>query len=1467
MKKSIKRTLSLLLALTMVLSLGLPAYAVGVPEDGIAISEEPAVKPANLPIGAGKQPGIIEDDEIISDDLIVDIVDEETVVEENAAPAKDFSYSESATGFSVEVSAPVGALPLGTEMVVDRLVDLSDVQAAVDRAENLEGKVRLAADISFWLEGKEIEPAAGSKLLVRMSSPEIEGIADPIVVHIPDGVNAVPEIVEQMKADEDVVMVNTVEFETDSFSTYAIVSGEDTITVHWGTMNGEKFEEFDETMAIGLDTSASSVSLDVDFEGYAFSVATCKPANSENTFGISSTLKKVDGVWQAQKHSTNDSGETVLEWVNLNDGDEIFVIYVVPQSQPDAPGEDEEVPTPDTQKHVVVNEDGTRTIVLDVTGTTVSETDSLGANVLILLDRTGSMSNYTSDGTNRMVAAKAAIQTLVDVLTEGDNPGVVNYALLDFYVDWGGSARWSSNEDRLHVWNATTGAHATSGNNYWTTNATEFNTNYIQRSNYTYASGSSATNWESPLNNALTILGTRNTANKTYVIFVTDGEPNTYGTGNTVSDPDTQYYGNYYMNQANYAAVRAITQLSDVSLYGVFCGNSSGYNTLNTTVMNNGGKQVIDGADSAVMSAAFGDIAHTIVEEMGASNVSVDDGVPSLSSVSAQTSGEAGGFEYYTVDKDGNETVWAEAPGASYNQANGVTWDLSSVQVTPDVTYRLKFTVWPSQEAYDTIANLNNGLITMTQEELDAAGIGGNKDDGYYLLTNTHLKTDFSFGDKDYSVSPEVLPKDEMILPTTTVTITKIWHNDLDLREASDVRLTVTKDGQPYLYDEGADDDENKIRKAIPMTNAEEKTDEDGNKYWIQSNATPIYISMGQMTVNGSTIDVISSGHDYEVTEPESFSYNWELTSDVYHPMVINGKATVLVEVKDTTGIEIEQNQTKKVGSETYYAFNNKVYVAKTGENVLTAVNDRRSNLQFTKVVTGDNVPEDALFTFQAKVTYPEDVNDDVWFSIQDENGDYILNGDYGVNDYITGATQEPDKLFSENPSYQNPVYHEADDVHHYNYWTFTRYGEEDHRPAVGTEADGKFSTGFYFAPDDTEFTLKIRAGWNVYLSNMPNKTVYEFTETDIADGFVFTKVEGTAESATGDDGTPGVVDSENAQKISGTIDKPNNKYLVTFTNEYRGCFYVYHAGDNTVERIFFTDSRIVNGKFNIAKETKDQFIYGGYYEEGGYADAAVVTSGDNAVSFEKKGDDYKTKLAYVAEERTGGSWGKVDGGKVYMGDGNKWTASKAIDENGMAMTPVVNTVYYLKEVPEAYLRGMIRYTYYDDANNNYPIGALWLVCALDGEYKQYGIIGEGVKSSAGLENGSLTSALTIKPLNAKTEDQIVTYEAKNFLTAYNTKHKTNYQDGIVGYVKVYEKYINDSKPTMQLIDEDEELCMFWVTPDNIRVTGTRLFSITNIGGAGQGSTNKITLNKLPSADVDHVQSTLTPPTSESSGS
>ena len=226
MKNTMKKTLSLLLALTMVLSLGLPAYAVGTTdEDEIISAEEPALQP----IAAGKITDF-GDDEIISEDQINILGDLEdlTVEEIEFAPAQDFSFSDELNGFAVEVSAPAGALPLGTEMIVNRLVDLTPVQNAVDSAEDLNGRVRLAADISFWLEGKEVEPAEGTKLVVRMSAPEIEDVVEPVVIHIPDGENAAPEIVEQLRSG-DVVMADTIAFEAGSFSVYAILDDGSTV--------------------------------------------------------------------------------------------------------------------------------------------------------------------------------------------------------------------------------------------------------------------------------------------------------------------------------------------------------------------------------------------------------------------------------------------------------------------------------------------------------------------------------------------------------------------------------------------------------------------------------------------------------------------------------------------------------------------------------------------------------------------------------------------------------------------------------------------------------------------------------------------------------------------------------------------------------------------------------------------------------------------------------------------------------------------------------------------------------------------------------------------------------------------------------------------------------------------------------------------------------------------------------------
>lgn len=1358
MSKRLIRVLSLILTLVMFMSVSTQAFALG---------------------GGGLGDGW---DRPIGEDEIRDF---DGPVEEEEEPTDYFSAYDD-QGLAVTVEAPMGALPTLAEVRAER-VEAEDIRDAVDAAVEGNPQILLAVDISFWLYGQEIEPEQAVR--VKIAAPELENKYNLTLVHIPDAAD--PETIELID-EKDLKFAlgsNEIVFESDSFSTYVITWGEEpdeeSVTVHWGQMNGETFEEFDMANVVTLDTSADVINLAVDFEGKAFASAYYTLADSTDKITIGSTLKKVDGKWQVEQYVYDmEADKTTFVWVDLADGDQIYVLYVVP-SEGSTPGEPEDpskVPTPDTQKKVLVNADGTRTVVLDVTGTKVTEDNSYGANVLIILDRTSSMNDRL--GTSRRWAvAKAAINTLVTTLTTGENAGNdIEFALIDFHCESSWGTRYNVNT--LHSWNTSTGAHQNSGTNYWNSNATAFNTNYIQQSSYNWSNQTDGTNWESPLYDAQTVLAKRDT-DKTYVIFVTDGEPNCAGTSSV--------YTYYDGNVVTPAITRAgqITALKDVVLYGVFCGDDSGYATLNRVITAANGVDTIDGSSEDAMIEAFGKIAQTIINDLYANNVSVDDGVPSLSSVSSGVvEGGVGGYEYYKVypltaasggsytykvgnetktvtaaqvsagkDADGNliyqengnyfiEVKWTEnVAGASYNESNGVTWNLSSVDVQPGVTYRLKFKVWPSQEAYDYIADLNNGLVKPmpSEAELKAMGIKKNAQGIYYLLTNTHLKTTYSFKDQTYEDVPygdDELPSSEMILPTTTITVKKIWKNDLDPRSASDVSLTVTKDGEPYLYDEEGEDG---AKNGIHMTDAEQT----GEHEWTQVNDTPIYISMGQLTLDGeNNIEVISKGHDYTVTEPANFAYYWELTADNYHPMVINGTATVLVEVTEeqkaklpTEVTGLAQNKHVENGGNHYYAFNGKLYVAQAGGNELSATNDRRSNLNLTKKVEageGIQIPEDALFTYSVKITYPEGINDDVWFSIMDKDGQFVVNDD--DHTYVEGAEQEA-------------------------------------------------GASYYHMASGAEITLKIQAGWNVRFTNMPNDTQYEINETAQPDGFVFKSVEAKADNG-GADGT--VAET----KVTGTIDKPNNVYTATFTNEFLGYFYVYHSADNTVQRFPMAVNGVAysaDNPFDINALTKDGTLYGGYYK-----DYAGKSEGFDAAALDYSGstDPVDTGTAYTLD---------------YIKESNKaaWTNGDAYEENGKAMVPVANTVYFLKEVPTAYLQPYTYYTYYKADNK---IANIWAISDLDDlNYTDAGFyIYDAQKGTT-----SVVSTLSIKATNSTTTVKLTAFKL------FNTKHGV--KDGYLSYWKFTDDFMNTKV----------EIKQYWTTPDGIEVLGTHMRTMDTTGEYG----------------------------------
>ncbi len=252
-------------------------------------------------------------------------------------------------------------------------------------------------------------------------------------------------------------------------------------------------------------------------------------------------------------------------------------------------------------------------------------------------------------------------------------------------------------------------------------------------------------------------------------------------------------------------------------------------------------------------------------------------------------------------------------------------------------------------------------------------------------------------------------------------------------------------------------------------------------------------ISTGLMKVVDGEMTIYEHGHDFTITENVAGgpTYHWDLVADTYRPMVITD-----VSHNFTTPTTV---MLKKVSSDENYTgdYDYKIdggyYKIETGTATLTAINYRRSNLNLTKqVVDEKNQPviSSELFTFNIKVKDPQDSQ--VWFSVQtDANDEKTI-----VKELTTNASAEV--------------------------------------------KDG-VKTGYYYAESGTEISVSLEPGWNLRFTNLPNGTTYTITENQTA-GY-------NLKSATIDnDGTFSL--KNDTATGTGTIDKPNTQYTVTFKNE-----------------------------------------------------------------------------------------------------------------------------------------------------------------------------------------------------------------------------------------------------------------------------------------------------------------------------
>lgn len=587
---------------------------------------------------------------------------------------------------------------------------------------------------------------------------------------------------------------------------------------------------------------------------------------------------------------------------------------------------------PDVEKIVTDNGDGTHKIKLELTGKVNTTHEVTKANVLVVLDLSGSM-NDRAGTTTRLQAAKGAVNSVAETLLgkNGQNGApndLVEMGLITF-----------ANKATVQSFNTSTK----------TTSLTQFQ-NKVEN-----LPASGATNWEAALAAAKNFNFGDN--DKTYVIFVSDGNPTMrnspinwfeeilgtppFGTGQEDADNVQNCY-----DVAKDDARDIVNKGKDFYTIGCF-GNVSRMQELTNYAYNstNSGKYY-SASNAAQLSAALNEIATAISNSLGQSNVTVTDGVTSLSTISANVAGNPEGFIYKKNDKE-----WLDAPQAKIEN-HKVVWDLSSIgSLENGAKYSVEFDVWPSQDAFDLVADLNNGKQTYDSLSDEIKSQIKKDDDAgnYFLKTNTDLKTNFTYNSQNLEENFDA-GNNSMEVLSSTISLEKLWENNLDNRSAEPVTLNLTKDGNVYLTKELNEDNNFKVDN--------------------------IYVAPGIMR-DGK---VLVTGHDYSVTEPADSAYHWELNADTYHPMLIDGKLKML----------------KKDDNNGTYTIDGKKYsVVDAADATLKAKNSRRSYLNFTKKVTeaqANTASKDDLFSYNVTINAAD--NKEVWFAVKDESGNYVTNLD-----------------------------------------------------------------------------------------------------------------------------------------------------------------------------------------------------------------------------------------------------------------------------------------------------------------------------------------------------------------------------------------------------------------------------------------------------------------------------------------
>lgn len=479
--------------------------------------------------------------------------------------------------------------------------------------------------------------------------------------------------------------------------------------------------------------------------------------------------------------------------------------------------------SPAHEKSAKINADGTVDVTLNVTGAVDQSSESSKADVIVVLDLSGSMNL----GVKEVSVKNADKSKTYYVVDDSYNVRTVKYD-----TDFLGFGHWYYTDSNTRCWESTfyettrlevaktavnnlvrqllanNKTNPNSANSVNVSLVTFSNTATVKMgltanegsitSTVSGLKAGGGTNWEDALATASSIK-TRDGASVS-VVFVSDGDP-TFRASRGTEEKDFQsnydsntkkyYYGQGYDDTSGQCYKFAKTEAQKIvkenrwEFYSVAAfGNVGNMQQLVTDSGEQANGHYFEASDSSSLNTAFDSIVKSITTTVSYTNVSIHDALSQSVNYVLPNGAKEPTFTYRK-----NGELWTPTTLAKVED-RAVVWNVGDLE--PNVTYSVTFRVQLTQEAYNAAAPKD--------DEEAVTSVKTNSDDEAKDYVRYQIKTDVN-GTPTTSKPENAKYKSPIVnVPTSTLCVSKTWDKKGwdNMSLPPELQVKVQQDGKDY---------------------------------------------------------------------------------------------------------------------------------------------------------------------------------------------------------------------------------------------------------------------------------------------------------------------------------------------------------------------------------------------------------------------------------------------------------------------------------------------------------------------------------------------------------------------------------------------------------------------------------------------------------------------------------------------